>query len=39
MEGMATIYAEDATLQSLVVPPFFGPEKGIARQDARRAAP
>ena len=31
MEGMATIYAEDATLPSPLVSPFFGPEKGIAR--------
>jgi hypothetical protein len=30
MEGMATIYADDATLQSPLVPTFFGPEKGIA---------
>jgi len=31
MEGMATIYADDATVQSPLVPTFFGPGKGIAR--------
>ncbi len=31
MAGMATIYAEDATVQSPLVPAFFGPGKGIAR--------
>jgi hypothetical protein len=30
MQGMATIYADDATLQSPLVPTFFGPGKGIA---------
>ena len=39
MEGMATIYADDAALQSPLVLIFFGPEKGIARQDARKAPP
>lgn len=31
MDGMATIYADDATLQSPLVPTFFGHGKGIAR--------
>jgi hypothetical protein len=31
MVGMAAIYAEDATVQSPLVPTFFGPGKGIAR--------
>lgn len=30
MEGMATIYTDDATVQSPLVPTFFGPGKGIA---------
>jgi hypothetical protein len=31
MVGMAAIYAEDATIQSPLVPTFFGPGKNIAR--------
>jgi steroid Delta-isomerase len=31
MIGMAAIYAEDATVQSPLVPTFFGHGKGIAR--------
>jgi hypothetical protein len=34
MEGMASIYADDATVQSPLVPTFFGPSKGIARGKA-----
>lgn len=31
MAGMMELYIEDATIQSPLVPIFFGPEKGIAR--------
>lgn len=31
MEGLASIYADDATVQSPLVPAFFGPDKGVAR--------
>jgi hypothetical protein len=31
MDGMAAIYADDATLQSPLVPTFFGPGKAMAR--------
>lgn len=34
MQGLATIYADDATVQSPLVPTFFGPGKGIARGKA-----
>lgn len=34
MEGMASIYADDATVQSPLVPTFFGSGKGIARGKA-----
>lgn len=34
MEGMSSIYADDATVQSPLVPTFFGPGKGIARGKA-----